>query len=395
MSASMVRIYESELSCIVHETVIHPKIETGGSLFGLWTDAGNPTILLASRPGPQAVRQVTQFEQDAGTHRLIERLLLERFGAQGIGLWHSHHHLGLHELSGGDIRRTMRFAARAERKRFCDLLSYFTERLLQSKRSADVTVKPYVYVDASSGQRAPTSLVVLPGTSPVRAALSARDLPRHVLAELGEALLPAPDRSAARCRLGNSVELAGREDEDRPAQSGRTVWPKRKGRPDAIEGPDVAERKSGGANPARPAGPESAPRDVPEPTPFTGPEGQAGPAAIEAPTDVLPYAIPDLEQYIHEQLEPTLRGVPHGIGCELEPIAEGQWLRLTLVSASRHEQHVLDLGWDGSRSVITRYIVRLAQRPGPEEMLPHGKTLVGQDQIRNVLNILAHTPHGR
>lgn len=422
MSGSVVRIYESEMSCLVHETASHPDIETGGSLFGLWTDGGNPTILLASRPGPRAVRQVTTFEQDVETHRLIERLLVDNFGAQSVGLWHSHHHLGLHELSGGDIRRTMTFARRARRTRFCDLLSYFSDGSRRSSR-AEVTVKPYVYVDAGEGRRAPASIVVLPGMSPIRAALATQSVPAQLAAELHIAIPLPPEDWQPRWRAARSVGVADREDEDAPvSQSGRGLRLLRWGRqgtkepseqpdaqqpethrpestPAAIESRDSAQTRpddpSVRTDQERPHGPERPPETSSSSTAppvsgqFPAPPAPASHGPETAGSNAPSYAIPDLQRYIHELLEPALRGAPRGVSCELEPIHDGHALRLTLLSANRREEHVLELGWDGRSGVVTRHVVRLAEQPDPRDLIRHGEIHLAPDRISRVLHIIA------
>jgi hypothetical protein len=382
VNTTVVRIYESELACIAHETSLHPKIETGGSLFGLWTHHGNPTILLASRPGQRAVRQTTQFEQDAHAHRIIEQVLVEHHGTQAIGLWHSHHRLGLHELSGGDIRRTMQFARRTQRERFCDVLCYFSEGFRRDSRSADVTVKPYVYVDAGNGRRAPTSFVVLPGLSPIRAALQAQRLPRDVVAEFNVAFKAPPERWEGAWRLARSVELANREGDDAPVESGRHFWQRPWGRTERA--PDRASA----------AAPEPA-AEAPEPPAPDPPKPQASLPAPSTAGDEFPYPIADLEDYIINQLEPALRGAPSGVGCELEPIEDGTALRLTLLSATRTEEHVLDLGWDGKSSVITRHVVRLAMASGPQDVLAQGEVRSAPDGIKRIFQIIDRAAGGR
>jgi hypothetical protein len=344
MTDSVVRIFESELACIAHETSIHPNIETGGSLYGLWTDAGNPTILLATRPGPQAVRQPTQFEQDPTAHLAIEQVLVNGFGAQAVGLWHSHHSLGLHELSGGDLNRTTRFARRTTRKRFCDLLSYFDEDV-----HSKVTVKPYLYVDAGLGTRAPTSFVVLPGTSPVRTALTGI----AALEEFQFALALPPPQWRPQWRLVRSVELGAREDEDAPGQPRR--------------GFSLLRRKN---------------RPVPE---------ESG-AIVSARQP--PFAIADLPRYVSEHLEPALRNLPGDLSCELEPIGEGHYLRLTMVSASRTQEHVLALGWDGTGPVVIGHSCRRADRPNPADLLAEGETVALRQRIEQVV-VSFEKPTGR
>ncbi|MBT3224231.1 MAG: hypothetical protein HN348_34620, partial [Proteobacteria bacterium] len=97
------RIFASEIHAIVSEIRRYPHTETGGDLFGLWSHGGAPTVFLASLPGPGAIRQSHHFQQDPATHISLERLVWDYFGLQCVGLWHSHHRLGLEHLSRGDI----------------------------------------------------------------------------------------------------------------------------------------------------------------------------------------------------------------------------------------------------------------------------------------------------
>lgn len=180
MSTAVVRIFEHELKVIVAEILRFPDIETGGALWGLWSHADNPTILLATRPGPQAIRHETRFQEDPEAHMQLERALWERCGLQCVGMWHSHHRLGLHELSLGDIDRTRRYAAHSGRDRFCDLLGYYLA-------SDKVGVRPFVYRNARDGHCVATELAVLPGKSPVRRAVH-----RRTVRGLGDTLIPAP-----------------------------------------------------------------------------------------------------------------------------------------------------------------------------------------------------------
>ena len=354
MSEATVRIYESELSLIVHETGKYEATETGGSLFGLWTNIGNPTILLASRPGEQAIRTDTHFEQDAGTHRMMEELMVQHHGVQSVGLWHSHHGLGLHELSGGDVRRTMQFARRNKRKLFCDLLCYFAQRSRGANEPPEVTIKPYVYYDAADGRRLPTSIVVLPGLSPLRASLFEQGFRRDVEERLRFALAPPPERWKFRCQTASSGEQGQDGGEDRSVSSGGGFWPFHKKK----SGTDDTDDVSVSSSPA-----ES--------------------------TLKIRNVIPDLEGYVHNYIEPALRDIPQrGVKCELEPIFDGQALRMTLTSANRSLAHELDLGWDGAQPVVTRFVERVAQRPGEKEHLGDGKVLGIREVLQASFNAL-------
>ena len=103
-SAPCAVIYQSELDFVSCCILDRPDIETGGELFGFWTARGVPVVLYAIGPGPQANHQLTFFNQDVEYLKLVGNRLLDRFGLQHIGEWHSHHQLGLAEPSGHDAR---------------------------------------------------------------------------------------------------------------------------------------------------------------------------------------------------------------------------------------------------------------------------------------------------
>jgi len=364
VNPAIVRIYESELESIVHETSLHASIETGGSLFGLWTADGNPTVVLATRPGPGAIRQRTQFEQDLELHKQMERLLLTLHGAQGLGLWHSHHQLGLHELSAGDLNRTMKYAQRNRRLRFCDLLCYFGKAVRDPAADA-VVIKPYVYADAPQGVHVPTELIVLAGMSPVRAALLAApetagfDSVRIALAGLPPNFIP-------KWRLARSSEHLSGAQEDEVVRGGRFVQRLGFGKRD--------KPALGGAEPtgdAEIAEDRSAPSSG---RPNTVSTVTAHPATAAVP----PMAIPDLESYLHQYVEPALVNAPKNIRCEITPTEDGSGLQLRLLSIAR-EMVELRLGWDGHIPVAISLLVTVRGKPPHQEYLERptdfGRTL--------------------
>ncbi len=164
MSATL-RIHDAELRVITSEILRNPHRETGGSLYGLWSVGGSPTVLLATRPGPSAVHREEFFRQDAQTHMALERLLWTRLGLQCVGLWHSHHHIGLPTLSPGDVARTRHYARSSRRERYAELLGFFQDEV--------VTLRPYVYDAASLARNLPARVEVMPGHSPVRSTVQA------------------------------------------------------------------------------------------------------------------------------------------------------------------------------------------------------------------------------
>lgn len=101
-SASVAMIYRSELDYISRCILDSKTIETGGQLFGFWTSTGIPVVLYAIGPGPHANHQCTFFNQDVDYLVKVGNMLLQKYGLQHIGEWHSHHQLGLAHPSGHD-----------------------------------------------------------------------------------------------------------------------------------------------------------------------------------------------------------------------------------------------------------------------------------------------------
>jgi hypothetical protein len=100
----------------------------------------------------------------------LEKIGWERFGIQVVGLWHSHHRLGLRDLSSGDIRRTQGYSVRHNRPRYAEILTYL--ETVDGSERLETFLKPHVYDNAASGLSLPTRVVALPGISPVREAFS-------------------------------------------------------------------------------------------------------------------------------------------------------------------------------------------------------------------------------
>ncbi len=98
----MARIFRSELETMARHQASFAQLETGGELFGLWTHAGEPVIFVATGPGKNARHHGTSFYQDA---EFLEACHHEAHGhgLVHLGAWHSHHHIGLAQPSGGDL----------------------------------------------------------------------------------------------------------------------------------------------------------------------------------------------------------------------------------------------------------------------------------------------------
>ena len=95
-------IFKSEMDFISRCILDYPSIETGGQLFGFYTEAGIPVVLYAIGPGRNANHQVAFFNQDIGYLKEMGAKLKDCFGLHHIGEWHSHHQLGLARPRGHD-----------------------------------------------------------------------------------------------------------------------------------------------------------------------------------------------------------------------------------------------------------------------------------------------------
>lgn len=95
-------IFKSEFDYISRCILDYKDIETGGQLFGYWTAENIPVVLYAIGPGPKANHQTAFFNQDIEYLKKVGKPLIENFGLQHIGEWHSHHKLGLAQPSSHD-----------------------------------------------------------------------------------------------------------------------------------------------------------------------------------------------------------------------------------------------------------------------------------------------------
>ena len=100
--AETAMIYQSELDYISRCILDYPCIETGGQLFGFWSASGTPIVVYAIGPGQHANHQITFFNQDLEYLTTLGRILVDKYGLQHMGEWHSHHRLGLAHPSGHD-----------------------------------------------------------------------------------------------------------------------------------------------------------------------------------------------------------------------------------------------------------------------------------------------------
>jgi hypothetical protein len=170
-----VLIYEGELAFMARFVTDYPEIETGGDLFGFWTHSGSPVVEYVLGPATAANHQDVAFYQEASYLRSAGAALRDHHGLQHVGTWHSHHRLGLTEPSTGDSK-TMQHAVDK---------NLFPGWLLTICNFADtsnlVEMRGYLYHAEGEGRHDQLTWIVLPGTSPIRSAMS--QVPDFVHAE--------------------------------------------------------------------------------------------------------------------------------------------------------------------------------------------------------------------
>jgi hypothetical protein len=159
-------IFESEARFIARETQKYPHSETGGDLFGYWTHSGALVVMCALGPGPKARRNEVSFFQDLDYLKREGVRLIDAFGAQHIGEWHSHHQMDLDHPSQGDVNSVVNGLEAHPIPRFglviCNL--NFSRRATTSHR---VTLNGFLFARHSDRYRR-CDWVLLPGLSPLR-----------------------------------------------------------------------------------------------------------------------------------------------------------------------------------------------------------------------------------
>ena len=95
-------IPNGELAQIQQWVREYPNLETGGDLFGLWSNDNTAVVQLVLGPGKNSRRTLVSYHQDTVYFAKAGSILTENYGLCHIGEWHSHHTLGLAQPSDGD-----------------------------------------------------------------------------------------------------------------------------------------------------------------------------------------------------------------------------------------------------------------------------------------------------
>jgi hypothetical protein len=380
-----VRIYESELQVICDETLEYPNIETGGNLYGHVSNGGTPVIWLASRPAGNVYRGDVALELDPQVTNRMQNFIWEQFGVQFLGMWHSHHQIGLYQPSEGDRRRTANFAVKWDRKFYVEILCNLPrggaaprvdvapeynpvindaadqeaddgadeadeDNLTRRERRAQareekrrarqasrgrfpgpVILTPFAYIDAPRLVQADAEISIMPGVSPLRATLATAQL----TGDFAEALRPA---SADHADLKYELRTS------RGAQERFTDYDHAPEQRPQVSGISAEERRPVGSEQPRPA---AAP-------------GPGSPADRNAQVTVA--TIPDMQGYLERYVAPLLARYPSfAESAKFVPEGSKKWV-LTIASRRRPRQFLLVLGWNGSVPVVLSCAIRSGDR---------------------------------
>lgn len=157
-------IFESEIEAIRNYVLQYPNLETGGSLYGWYSEAGLPVIALVTGPGKNAMHHEARFHADEAYSFAIGNAIVE-YGMQHLGEYHSHHKLALDHPSGVDCdaMRTSLASHNSPIGRFlCGIANIVGD---------EVTFNTYFFSRGNGGNYSRTPLVIKPGCSPLRTGL--------------------------------------------------------------------------------------------------------------------------------------------------------------------------------------------------------------------------------
>lgn len=160
-------IYEGELEVMSRFVTDYPRIETGGDLFGFWTHTGSPMVEYVLGPGETAEHHDTAFYQESPFLKSAGAILRDLHGLQHVGTWHSHHRLGLTVPSTGDSSTMQRALDKNGFNAWLLTICNFADK------SDRVEMRGYLYHAHGGGERQQSTWLILPGSSPVRAAIEA------------------------------------------------------------------------------------------------------------------------------------------------------------------------------------------------------------------------------
>ena len=278
-SANRVSIYHEEAERICRFVMAYPNLETGGDLFGFWTNSGAPVVAYAIGPGRYSRHCYASFYQDAEWLHAAGTGLYDRHGLQHIGEWHSHHQLGLNQPSAGDIRTVVHGMEAKNWRKFVLMIA-----TLDASPGSPV-MQNYYLVNPYGGYK-PLRPRALPGGSPFRTGLNdAREEPFDTPA--GSRLEPSSthagdtrarqaathDDRPAPAAVPTHAPTAGPKVRPERKREQQAVCPAKQNNEDAAKAGQRAPAVTGPAHPAPEARRNLADRPNTSPVPHHGDSG--------------------------------------------------------------------------------------------------------------------------
>lgn len=160
-------IFRSEIDEISNYVLQYPNLETGGSMYGWYSETGLPIIALITGPGKNAMHHEVRFHADEAYSLAMGNAIVE-YGLQHLGEWHSHHMINLNHPSGVDcdaMRTSLALPTSPIRRFLCGIAN-----IVDGK----VTFNAYFFSRDNGCSYSHTPLVVKPGCSPMRTGLNGR-----------------------------------------------------------------------------------------------------------------------------------------------------------------------------------------------------------------------------
>jgi proteasome lid subunit RPN8/RPN11 len=155
------KMYDGDLLAIGNEVnqQQHATVETGGDLFGLFSQDGQVIISKVIGAGPNSSHLVTQFIQDKEFYDQNEKKAISH-GLQCIGSWHSHTHaLGQADPTASDIREVLDLMEKNNFDKYVQMIGFI------DIHTNKLTMKPYLFYRGSSDYVA-LQLEIMEGNSP-------------------------------------------------------------------------------------------------------------------------------------------------------------------------------------------------------------------------------------
>ena len=138
---SFVKVYisKNDYNAMRAEVCRHQNIETGGSLFGLWTTSGSAVIHVVLGPGKNCRRTTTSFHQDIEYMKRVGRFVYDKYMVCHIGEWHSHHSLSSNKPNCADEQTA--------RRNFLQGVTKFLVIIANIENRNFISLSPYFFTD--------------------------------------------------------------------------------------------------------------------------------------------------------------------------------------------------------------------------------------------------------